>query len=187
VTAADAYLRRRPLHIEPKKQGIKTGERHEVGRVLCRWGDAGWAPMVQQGVDSGWFDDELVGAVFQMLAEWRPDPDPEWVTSVPSVRGDLIADFAVRLADEIGLPYVDTVIRIDERPPQKSIENSYHQKVNVSGVFTVINRPPSGPGLVIDDLYDSGWTMTEVATILRRAGAGPIHPIALASTTGRST
>jgi ATP-dependent DNA helicase RecQ len=187
VTAADAYLRRRPLHIDPKKQGIKTGERHEVGRVLCRWGDAGWAPMVQQGVDSGWFDDELVGAVFQMLAEWRPDPDPEWVTSVPSVRGDLIADFAVRLADEIGLPYVDTVIRIDERPPQKSLQNSHHQKVNVNGVFTVINRPPPGPGLVIDDLYDSGWTMTEVATILRRAGAGPIHPIALASTTGRST
>ena len=132
VTAADAYLRRRPLHIEPKKQGIKTGERHEVGRVLCRWGDAGWAPMVEQGVESGWFDDELVGAVFQMLAEWRPDPDPEWVTSVPSARGDLIADFAARLADEIGLPVRrHASIRIDERPPQKSLQNSHHQKENV--------------------------------------------------------
>jgi ATP-dependent DNA helicase RecQ len=187
VRAADAYLRRRPLHIEPKKQGIKTSERHEVGRVLCRWGDPGWAPLVERGIESGWFDDELVGAVFQMLAEWRPDPDPEWVTSVPSARGDLVADFAARLADEIGLPYVDTVIRIDERPPQKSLQNSHHQKANVQGVFSVIRKPPPGPGLLIDDLYDSGWTLTEVATSLRRAGAGQLHPVCLASTTGRST
>ena len=54
-------------------------------------------------------------------------------------------------------------------------------------MFSVIRRPPSGPGLLIDDLYDSGWTLTEVATSLRRAGAGPLHPICLASTTGRST
>src|SRR6187549_32768 len=116
-----------------------------------------------------------------MLAEWRPDPDPEWVTSVPSARGDLVADFAARLADEIGLPYVDTVIRIDECPPQKSLQNSHHQKENVQGVFSVIRKPPPGPGLLIDDLYDSGWTLTEVATSLRRAGARQLHPVCLAS------
>ncbi len=186
VTAADAFLRRRPLHIDPKKQGIKVGERHEVGRVLCRWGDAGWAPLVERGVEAGRFDDELVGAAFQLLAEWRPDPDPEWVTAVPSARGDLVSDFAARLADEIGLPYVDTLIRIDDRPPQKSLQNSHHQKENVRGVFSVIRKPPDTPGLVIDDLYDSGWTLTEVASMLRRAGAGPIYPVCLASTTGRS-
>ncbi len=187
VTAADAYLRRRPLHIDPKKQGIKTDERHEVGRVLCRWGDAGWAPLVERGFEAGSFDDELVAAVFQLLSEWRPDPEPEWVTAVPSARGDLVSDFAQRLADEIGLPYVDTVVRIDDRPPQKSLQNSHHQKENVSGAFSVISRPPSGPGLLIDDLYDSGWTLTEVAGILRRAGASKLHPVCLASTTGRST
>ncbi len=187
MTAADAFLRRRPLHIDPKKQGIKADERHEVGRVLCRWGDAGWAPLVERGVEAGRFDDELVGAVFQLLAEWRPDPDPEWVTAVPSARGDLVSDFAARLADEIGLPYVDTLIRIDDRPPQKSLQNSHHQKENVRGVFSVIRKPPATPGLVIDDLYDSGWTLTEVASMLRRAGAGPIYPVCLASTTGRST
>ncbi len=191
VTAADAYVRRRPLHIEPKKQGIKAGERHEVGRVLCRWGDAGWAPLVEQGAADGVFADELLGAVFQLLAEWRPDPDPEWVASVPSTRGgvggDPVADFAARLAEEIGLPYLDVVERIRQRPPQSSLQNSYHQKENVQGAFAVIDAPPDTPGLLVDDLYDSGWTLTEVATILRRAGAGPVHPVCLASTTGRST
>ncbi len=185
VTAADAFLRRRPLHIDPKKQGIKSGERHEVGRVLCRWGDAGWAPLVERGIEAGHFDDELVDAIFQLLTEWRPDPEPEWVTAVPSARGDLVGDFAERLAMEIGLPYVETVIRIDDRPPQRTLQNSYHQKDNVRGVFSVINRPPDSPGLLIDDLVDSGWTLTEVATILRRGGAGPVHPVCLASTTGR--
>ena len=191
VTAADAYLRRRPLHIEPKKQGIKTGERHEVGRTLCRWGDAGWAPLVEQGMADGHFDDELVGAVFQLLAEWRPDPDPEWVAAVPSARGgaggDLVTDFAARLAGEIGLPYLDLVERIRERPRQGSLQNSHHQKQNVSGAFAVVDAPPATPGLLIDDVSDSGWTLTEVATILRRAGAGPVHPVCLASTTGTGT
>ena len=144
VTAADAYLRRRPLHIEPKKQGIKAGERHEVGRVLCRWGDAGWAPLVEKGMADGYFDDELIGAVFQLLAEWRPDPDPEWVAAVPSARGgpdgDLVVDFAARLAGEIGLPYLDLVERIRDRPPQRSLQNSHHQKENVHGAFAVIDE-----------------------------------------------
>ena len=56
----------------------------------------------------------------------------------------------------------------------------------MQGVFAVTDTPPATPGLLIDDLYDSGWTLTEVATILRRAGAGPIHPVCLASTAGRS-
>ena len=191
VTAADAYLRRRPLHIEPKKQGIKAGERHEVGRVLCRWGDAGWAPLVEKGMTDGYFDDQLIGAVFQLLAEWRPDPDPEWVAAVPSARGgsdgDLVVDFAARLAGEIGLPYLDLVERIRDRPPQRSLQNSHHQKENVHGAFAVMENPPATPGLLIDDVSDSGWTLTEVATLLRRAGAGPVHPVCLASTTGRST
>ena len=33
---------------------------------------------------------------------------------------------------------------------------------------------------VIDDLWDSGWTMTVVAHLLREAGTGPVLPLALA-------
>ncbi|RAO27088.1 DNA helicase [Micromonospora noduli] len=37
-----------------------------------------------------------------------------------------------------------------------------------------------GPVLLVDDLIDSGWTMTLVARALRRAGATDVLPLALA-------
>jgi len=36
--------------------------------------------------------------------------------------------------------------------------------------------------LLVDDIIDSGWTVTVLAALLLRAGSGPVHPVALAST-----
>ena len=44
---------------------------------------------------------------------------------------------------------------------------------------------PEGAVLLIDDLFDSGWTMTIAAALLRRAGSGPVWPLALATSNGR--
>jgi ATP-dependent DNA helicase RecQ len=35
--------------------------------------------------------------------------------------------------------------------------------------------------LLVDDVADSGWTMTIVAALLRQAGSGPVWPVALAA------
>jgi ATP-dependent DNA helicase RecQ len=40
----------------------------------------------------------------------------------------------------------------------------------------------SGPILLVDDLIDTGWTMTLAARLLRQAGASSVLPFALAST-----
>ena len=40
---------------------------------------------------------------------------------------------------------------------------------------------PPGPVLLVDDVIDTGWTMTVAARILRRAGAGAVLPFALAA------
>jgi ATP-dependent DNA helicase RecQ len=189
MTRADAFLRRRPLGIEPKRQGIPSDERVEGGKVLCRWGDAGWGSLVRRGRhDDHDFDDELVDAMARLMGEWAPDPAPEWVTAVPSIRsGDLVPSFARKLAAALGLPFEETVTRLVDRPPQKSMQNSAHQKSNVRGAFGIIRKPSASPGLLVDDLVDSNWTFTEVGGLLRRAGAGPIYPVALASTMGRQT
>jgi ATP-dependent DNA helicase RecQ len=39
---------------------------------------------------------------------------------------------------------------------------------------------PGGPVLLVDDTYDSGWTLTVVAHRLREAGAGAVLPFVLA-------
>jgi ATP-dependent DNA helicase RecQ len=39
----------------------------------------------------------------------------------------------------------------------------------------------SGPVLLVDDVTDSGWTLTMAARVLRRAGVSEVLPFALAS------
>ncbi len=72
----------------------------ETGRILSRWGDAGWGRVVADDKHQNHFGDELVEAVAEMMHErWQPEPAPEWVTCVPSGNHpDLVPDFARRLA-----------------------------------------------------------------------------------------
>lgn len=65
---------------------------------------------------------------------------------------------------------------------QKLQQNRYHQCRNLDGVFSVDRGILAGPVLLVDDVVDSGWTMTVVAALLRQAGSGPVWPVALATT-----
>ena len=193
TAAAERFLLTRPIEINPKKmylggdtggrKKIPAGELSEDGRALAMWGDAGWGQLVRDGKHiSGRFDDRLVEALAELVEDWSPAPAPEWVTSVPSTRyPDLVPDFAERLAARLGLPYRSVAARIAERPTQKEQKNSAHQQANVSGAFGVTGSIIDAPVLLVDDLVDSGWTMTEVGRLLRRAGAPLVHPVALAS------
>ena len=44
---------------------------------------------------------------------------------------------------------------------------------------------PEGPVLLVDDIVDSAWTLTEIGRVLRRAGAPLVYPVALATSAGR--
>ena len=68
---------------------------------------------------------------------------------------------------------------------QKQQENSAHQCGNLDGAFEIVGTPDSGPVLLVDDVVDSGWTMTVLATLLRQAGSGPVLPFAMASSRPR--
>ena len=46
-------------------------------------------------------------------------------------------------------------------------------------VFAIEGAIPDGPVLLVDDVVDSGWTLTVIAALLRRAGSGPVWPVAL--------
>ncbi|WP_395087742.1 RecQ family ATP-dependent DNA helicase [Ilumatobacter sp.] len=188
IADAEAFLRNRPLMIEPRKQSIPISERNQQGRTLAHWGDSGWGPMVQQGRRDGHFADELVDAMAEMITEWAPSPAPEWVAAVPSDRTtSLVPGFAARVAARLGLVFVPLLERAAERPPQVEMQNSPHQSANVVGAFTLGEPPMPGPVLLIDDLVDSGWTLTETGRLLSRSGSGPVYPLVLAISTGRRT
>ena len=156
----------------------------EEGRILSRWGDAGWGSLVADDKHSGYFRDDLVEAVAEMVEKrWRPKPPPEWVTCIPSQRHpELVPNFAKRLAKRLNLPFVEAIIKAAENEPQKLQQNRFHQCRNLDGVFDVPGQIFNSPVLLVDDIIDSGWTMTVAAALLRRAGSGPVYPVALAST-----
>lgn len=164
--------------IEPDRQA-------RPGRALCRWGDSGWGESVRRGkYVQGRYSDELVTACTEMVRTWDPGPTPTWVTCIPSRRHPgLVPDFARRLADSLGLPFHGVLDKTDERPPQKDMANNSQQARNVDGSLAVNARTlPRGPALLVDDMVDSGWTLTIAAWLLRSRGAGDVFPVVLANT-----
>jgi ATP-dependent DNA helicase RecQ len=191
------FLKQSELRIEPRiqipKGAFETYElggnlppqlRAEWGRVLSRWGDAGWGRLVADDKHTGQFRDELVGAVYEMIIKrWRPEPKPVWVTCVPSLKHPtLVPDFAKRLAGRLRLPFKDVVSKVKDNQLQKLQNNSFHQCRNLDGAFGVKEGIPGTPVLLVDDMVDSRWTMTVIAALLRQAGSGLVFPVALATT-----
>jgi ATP-dependent DNA helicase RecQ len=192
VAEAAEFIRHRSIDLDPRKlwpggAGLPSGkisedERLCPGRALSAYNDGGWGSVVKEAkYGSSAFPDELVEEVVDLLRRWQPDPAPEWLTCVPSAsRPELVPAFARRLAERSGLPFHDVVRRARDGRPQKDMENSSQQLRNVYGAFEVVGNVPSSPVLLVDDIVDSGWTLTVIGVDLRRAGAGPVHPLALA-------
>lgn len=156
----------------------------EMGRVLSRWGDAGWGKLVAAQKHANRFEDDLVEALAEMITQrWRPEPFPKWVTCVPSLNHThLVPDFAQRLAKRLGIPFEQVVTKIKANEPQKLMQNKHHQCTNLEGAFAINTPLPEGPVLLVDDAVDSGWTFAIIAAQLRQAGSNLVYPVALAST-----
>ena len=196
VQEAVNFLRRTSLPIAPRKRWpaggmprfgvrglIHADLQVESGRALCIWGDAGWGELVSRGkYRDGRFADELVRACSELLAQWSPQPAPEWATCIPSLRHpELVPDFAERLAIQMGLPFHRALEKTEDRAEQKSMANSTRQARNVDGSLAISREPlPEGPVLLVDDMVDSRWTMTVAAWLLRSNGSGEVWPLALA-------
>jgi ATP-dependent DNA helicase RecQ len=50
--------------------------------------------------------------------------------------------------------------------------------MNVVDAYAITGSVPPDPVLLVDDLVDSGWTLTVVGRLLRGAGSGLVHPLA---------
>ena len=188
VRDAVVFLRRTSVPIEPRRRwppGNQIDVSHQLrpGKALCVWGDAGWGYLVRQGkYRDDHFSDELVTACIHLVEEWQPDPFPQWVTAIPSHRHpELVPDFAQRLAAKLQLPFIKAVVTNENRPEQKTMENSDKQARNAFASLDVNqHKVLSGPVLLVDDMVDSRWTFTVATYKLRQCGSGEVWPLALA-------
>ncbi|ENM3943390.1 RecQ family ATP-dependent DNA helicase [Vibrio cholerae] len=193
---AATFLKHAEMVIKPRAQvaanafleygfsgNLPQNLRANEGRVLSRWGDAGWGRVVADQKHAGQFSDELVEAMATMILErWHPNPMPQWVCCVPSRNHpELVPQFARKLALRLELPFIDAVSKVKNNQPQKGQQNRFHQCRNLDGAFAITQPVPNTPMLLVDDIVDSGWTLTVIAALLKQAGSGDVYPVALAS------
>jgi ATP-dependent DNA helicase RecQ len=187
VEAAGRHLRSTPIELEVRKMApdasgvmrkIPADVLVEPGWALARFGDGGWWPAVDRGLDSGEFADDVVKALADVVRVAGVD----WVTAVPSAaRGGVLERLADRLAGALSVPHAQLIARIEQRPPQREMANAAQQVANVRGAFRIVATPPRGTGVLLDDRRISGWTLAMVGGQLRRAGADRVVPLALAT------
>ena len=78
---------------------------------------------------------------------------------------------------------MNCVIKTKDNKPQKTMENTFWQKRNLDGAFSVnVDEIPENSNfLLVDDIVDSRWTLTIIGALLREAGAKKVLPFCLAS------
>lgn len=187
VELAQRFLRSQPVALEVKKMApdaagamrkVPENVRIEEGWSLARIGDGGWWAAVERGLGSGSFEPDVIDALAAIVRDKRGHVD--WITRVPSVHlGTTLDRLAQSLAAALAVPYLDLLARRDARPPQREMTNAVQQAANVRAAFKVIATPPSGTGVLLDDVRHSGWTLAMAGGQLRSAGAARIVPLVL--------
>lgn len=189
-------LMRPGVEITPRKQwpsglaklGVslsgKISEGPGAGRAIGRLTDLGWGARLRavlDGPDAG-APDDLVRAAVDVLAAWKWDTRPTAVMGLDSERHPLLIESLVaRLADLGRLTNLGSLAYAVERRPVTAA-NSAYRVAALDGSWEMPDLSDlGGPLLLVDDLVDSGWTMTMAARVLRQAGAPEVLPFAIAA------
>lgn len=123
---------------------------------------------------------------YLLLKEYVKENDIGWVTNIPSIRRPLLVkSFAERLAEKLGLKYLEVIEKVQDVMCQKELNTSYLQYQNAYASFAVTQSLNENV-LLIDDMVDSRWTFTVCGYKLRISGSGKVFPFALANSAGRN-
>ena len=182
-----AYFLERIFLPRIKKRGNVKQPGHEAGWALSYHGSTRIGKLVRASKyeGAGPFAEELVQRAAEVIRTYYPIADLDGIVSVPPTRsGNLVEDFARRVADKLGMNYVPVLIKQRTTQEQKVCTNAIQKKENVRSAF-VVQEPSQIVGrvfLMIDDIYDSGYTLHEVAATLRGAGARSVYPLTITRT-----
>ncbi|NHC46790.1 DEAD/DEAH box helicase [Motilibacter aurantiacus] len=192
VDAARRHLRGRDVVLEPRKMWpslpgrrgrIPRGSQAEPGRALAYADDPAWADaLAALGAGDGPVPAELADAAVSVLSRWRREwgERPVAVVPVPSrSRPQLVASLAAHIGAVGRLPVLD-LLEAQGQPAPRDVASG----ARAAGVLAGLRlrpgaEPPGAPVLLVDDVWQSGWTATVAAALLREAGGGPVLPLVL--------
>lgn len=188
-------LMRPGVEIAPRKQwptglgklGIELSGRitggPAPGRVIGRLTDLGWGARLRAVLDGpdAEVPDELVAAAIAVLKAWDWVQRPTAVLALDSVGHPvLIRSLAARLSEVGLLKNLGVLNYSPEHRPVAAANSAYR----VAALNAAWEAPAVVDGeivLVVDDMTDTGWTLTMATQVLRASGAVDVLPFALAS------
>jgi ATP-dependent DNA helicase RecQ len=158
-----------------------------VGRTIGRLTDLGWGARLKRLLDEadGPVPDEVLRAAVAVLAAWPWQTRPTAVIGLDSLTHPVLIGSIVEGLAKLGrLTNLGTLQYDVNRRPVTATNSAYR----VAALNNSWSEPDpsvmgelSGPVLLVDDVVDTGWTLTMAARVLRRAGAPEVMPFALAS------
>lgn len=104
----------------------------------------------------------------------------------PTESGNLVQHFAEKVASILKIPISHKLLKSAHTEPQKTFKSAISKKDNVKNKF-VYETPDEIVGkkiLLIDDIFDSGYTIKEIGKYLTNIGAEVIAPLVIARTVG---
>ena len=166
---------------------IRATDAAEEGRAVARLTDLGHGQhlrdLFRPGAPDGPVPVPLVTAVIEGLRDWRAEwpASPAGIVYVEAAtRPTLTHDFAEGLSRYLQVPVVGRFSIADSSvQPGQGSANSAQRVAAVLRRFRLDGEVPSRPVLLLDDLIDSGWTLTVATRAIRAAGASAVLPLAL--------
>ena len=187
---AAEYIDRQSLVIEPRKKFVFSDVTvnsaiklvNKEGICLCKYGEVGYGELVKRDKTSKEqrFCRELVGKSAELLKNLVKEQGITHVTCVPSLRSDIVKQFAKDLASSLKIEFIELLDKLDANP-QSLMENSSYQLSNAYKSF-VAKENASVPQKVIlvDDIVSSRWTLTVCGYKIMEKGVCEVYPFALA-------
>ena len=166
----------------------KIADGPSPGRAIGRLTDLGWGARLRRVLDEpdAEVSDDLVAAAVKVLASWDWAERPTAVMALDSDRHPLLVSSLSRELARLGrLADLGT---LQYSPTRRAVTaaNSAYRVAALDGAWTApdpdLVASAQGPVLLVDDLSDSGWTLTMAARVVRAAGAPDVLPFTLAST-----
>lgn len=152
----------------------------EPGLALCRYGNPGVAEQIaKESIEE--YSASTVSLAAQAIRRQWPKEHFDVIAWMPSRRPNHpIVKFCHALGNEMGLPSVERIIKVQDTQKQKSLRNIRRKLLNLDGAFQATKVVRDERILLVDDVIHSGWTFTIGAALLLQKGAGAVYPFALA-------
>jgi ATP-dependent DNA helicase RecQ len=187
IQGAATYFLEEELLPRIEKRGSEKHPIHEAGWSLSYHGDSRAAKLVRASKyeNAGPFPLSLVTRTVDMIRARYPIADINGIVSVPPTKsGSLVEVFTRQIADRLGVEYLPVIVKVRQTGEQKSFTNRLQKEDNVKGAFSVPSRERVAGRtlLIVDDIYDSGYMLREVAKTLMQAGARAVYPFTITRT-----